>query len=285
MKKMKYILPVALIVVVLAVFCGYRAIAVMSSDGSSPKINMPEDVLQVSVGDPESALVNGITAEDKRDGDVTASIVVESIKLNDSTGAATVTYAAFDKSGNVAKASRQIQYTDYESPRFTLSKPLAFPQGANFDILSLIGAEDRLDGDITHRIRATPLDDAAITAYGTHDVEFRVTNSLGETVRLTLPVEIYSAGSYQGTLNLKQYLVYLNKGDKFDPEDYLDSVTFGSDTTYLRQSIPSGFSYTTEGNVDTDTPGLYTVDYEVSYSSGYYSSYTAYSKLIVIVEG
>lgn len=270
-----------LAVLCLLLFFGYRAYTGMAEDNTAPKISFTEGVPEVSVNDPESALIAGVTAKDKRDGDVSSSIIVESVKLTEEGNTATVTYAAFDKSGNVAKASREIVYTDYESPKFSLTKPLSFQQGSNFDVLSLIKATDATDGDISHRIRATPLDDVAITTLGSHDVEFRVSNSMGDTERLTLPVEVYDSGKYTGTLNLKNYLLYLEKGESFDVRSQLDSVTFGSDTTYLRQSIPSGFSWESEGEVDTRTPGMYIVEYEVSY----YTGWIAHSRIIVIVEG
>lgn len=279
MKRINW-LCLALSAVFLLLYFGFRAYTGISVDKTPPKISFAEGTPEFSVKDPESVLTMGVTAQDKKDGDVTSSVLVESVKLIEGS-TASVTYAAFDSSGNVSKASREIIYTDYTSPHFTLSKSLSFPQGSSFDVMSIIGAYDDRDGDIGHRIRATPLDDVAITTLGSHDVEFRVSNSMGETVRLTLPVEVYDPNKYYGTLELKNYLLYLKKGESFDPREQLDVVKFGSDTTYLRQSVPSGFTWESSGEVDTNTPGIYTVKYEVSY----YTGYTAYSKLIVIVEG
>ena len=285
MKKWKSICLV-LIVLCLAAFYGYRAVDRITTDTQAPQITMSGQ-LQVSVQDPKTALLQGVTAQDKIDGDVTASLVVERVRLADSDGTVNVTYAAFDKAGNVAKAERQVQYTDYESPRFSLSGPLAFPQNSGFDVLSVVRVEDTLDGDITHRVRATSLDQNSITAAGTHDVEFRVTNSLGQTVKLVLPVEIYPAGSYQGSLKLTDYLIYLPAGAQFDAKSYLSQYTLGTDTTVLNGSLPGDFSLRTTGSVDTGTPGVYSVAYEVTYNKadGVNSAYTGYSKLIVVVEG
>lgn len=287
MKKRTIVLLV-LIVLSLAVFFGYRAWDGFRTDSTAPEITVAEQTLQVSVLDPRSMLLQGVTATDSADGDVTASLVVESVQLRDSSGTAEVRIAAFDSAGNVAKATRLIQYTDYESPRFTLSRALVFAQGTSFDVLNYIDVTDALDGDISHRIRATALDEVSIANLGTHDVEFRVTNSLGETVTLVLPVEVYPSSAYSGTVALNSYLVYLDQGDSFRAEDYLVSCTFIGETVSLSGGMPDGYVLQTSGKVDTGTPGVYEVSYKVTYARDVGTethTYSGYTKLIAVVEG
>lgn len=287
-RKWPYVL---LIILCLVIFGAYRTVKQIRADTEAPKITVDTQQLQVSVQDDKSALLQGVTASDNRDGDVTASLLVENIRLLDKDGTLTVTYAAFDKAGNVAKAERQVQYTDYESPKFSLSAPLAFAQNSNFDILSIIGAQDAVDGDIQHRIRATSLDENSVAALGSHKVQFRVTNSLGDTVELVFPVEVYAAGTYEASLSLTQYLVYLSVGSSFRADSYLGDFTLNQETTSLRGRLPDGFSLRTSGMVNTKTPGVYSVAYTVTYTPEYEGNiqtiqkYTGYSKLIVVVEG
>lgn len=289
MKNRKW-LHLVLIAACLVVFFGYRAVERLSLDTDAPEISV-NGQLQVSVQDPESALLQGVTAQDKKDGDVTSSLVVERIRLVNTDGTLNVTYAAFDKAGNVAKASREVQYTDYVSPRFSLSAPLAFVQNSSFDVLSIISAQDTRDGDISHRIRATSLGENSINSLGTHDVEFRVTNSLGDTAELVLPVEVYLSGTYQASLKLTDYLVYLDAGSSFNAQSYLSSFTLGTETTSLINGLPNNFSLRTTGEVDTNTPGVYSVAFRVTYTRvnetnpSLNQSYTGYSRLIVVVEG
>ena len=290
MKKKSWLLliPIAACVVL---FMGYCMVDRISTDTKTPEIYFSDEMLQISVNDSKEMLLQGVTASDNRDGDVTASIVVESIRLINSDGTINVGYAAFDNTGNVAKATRKVKYTDYISPRFTLSEPLMFSENTNFDALSYIKAYDQLDGDITHRIRATSLSEGTITQPGIHNVEFRVTNSLNETVKLVIPVEVYAAGAYEAKLALTDYLVYIEAGSYFNPESYLDTFTRGSNKTYLQNGLPYNYNLYTEGEVDTGTPGIYYVNYSVtntvsnqlSYEAG--QTYTGHSKLIVVVEG
>ena len=287
-RKWTYVL---LIILCLVIFGAYRAVKQISADTEAPKITVDTQQLQVSVQDDKSALLQGVTARDNRDGDVTASLLVENTRLLDKDGTVTVTYAAFDRAGNVAKAERQVLYTDYESPKFSLSEPLVFAQNSNFDLLSIISAQDAIDGDIQHRIRATSLDENSVAALGSHKVQFRVTNSLGDTVEQVFPVEVYAPGTYEARLTLSQYLVYVPVDSAFRAEYYLEDFTLNQETTSLRGVLPENFSLRTSGRVNTKTPGVYPVSYTVTYTPEYEGNtqmtrkYTGYTKLIVVVEG
>lgn len=290
MKKRK-LFQLLLILLCLAVYFGYRAADRLRTDTKAPEITISADTLEVSAQEPRTALLQGITAKDNADGDVTASLVVERIQLADQDGTVNVRYAAFDRSGNVAKADRQVRYTDYERPKFQLDAPLIYTQNSSFDVLNDIDAVDTLDGDISHRIRATSMDDASISSAGSHEVEFRVTNSLGDTVKIVLPVEVYAAGTYQAQLSLTNYLIYLEQGARFNANDYLNDFTLNRETTSLREGIPEHYNLRTTGTVDTQTPGVYEVSYRVSYTvvnefrPEDSQIYVGYSKLIVVVEG
>ena len=282
MKKRNWIC-ILLIILCLGALFGYRAMARIRADHTPPEIRAEETLLEVSALEPRNALLQGVTASDNRDGDVTASLVVESVRLLRSDGTASVTYAAFDKAGNVGKYSREVRFSDYRSPRFSLSKPLMFSSASSYDVLNVIGAEDMLDGDITHRIRATVLDEVETGLAGSHDVQFRVTNSLGEMVELVLPVEIYTPSLFEGSLTLTEYLVYLNQGESFNARSYLNEFSVGRESVSLRSGVPEELKLTISGKVETGVPGVYVVDYQVERVQGN-QTYTAYSRLIVIVE-
>lgn len=283
MKKQNWI-SIGLIILCVAVLLGYRAIVRLRTDVTPPVIAVEEQLLELSALEPRNALLQGVSAQDKVDGDVTASLVVESVRLLRPDGTATVTYAAFDKSGNVAKAQREVRFNDYESPHFSLRQPLLFSQTSSYDVLSIIGAQDMLDGDISHRIRATVLDEISTGYAGTHDVQFRVTNSLGEMVELVLPVELYTPSLFEGNLTLTDYLIYLEQGDHFNARSYLDSFSLGRETISLRSGVPEEIGLVISGKVETGVPGVYVIDYEAVYEQGT-QVYTAYSRLLVVVEG
>jgi len=282
MKKRNWI-SLLLIVLFIVMLAGYRALGRHRHDTRPPVITVGDQLLELSSTEPRTALLQGVSAKDDTDGDVTDTLVVESVRLLRSDGTVTVTYAAFDAAGNVAKASREVRFNDYESPKFSLTRPLLFTQNSGYDILSIIRAEDMLDGGISHRIRATVLDEVSVGYTGTHEVQFRVTNSLGDTVELVLPVEVYAPSLFEADLSLTEYLIYIRQGDSFSARSYLNEFTLGRETTSLRSGVPEEMKLLVSGKVDTGVPGVYVVDYEVTCEQGK-QVYTAYSRLIVVVE-
>lgn len=286
MKKRTWIYLV-LIVLCIGVQAAYLAMDRISTDQRAPEITFGAQLPAVSVLEPASAFLQGVTASDNMDGDVTDSLVVESVKLLDSDGTVELTYAAFDAAGNVAKAQKQAKYTDYESPRFSVSKSLAFAQNTNTDLFNIAKATDMVEGDISHRIRITSLDQSSLTVPGIHDVELQVSNSLGDTVKLVVPVEVYQAGDYDATVELTDYLVYVSAGSEFRAKDYLSAYVRANDRVSMRNGVPSEYSLYISGEVDTDTPGVYPVSYRITEfpKNSADKAYVGYTKLIVVVEG
>lgn len=286
--KKRTIISILLIVLCLGIFAGYCVWDNVRTDSTPPQIHMDAQVPEISLAGAREDLLQGITATDDRDGDVTDSLLVEEIRMSDpQTRTARISIAAFDRSGNVTKTQFEAVCRDYVSPRFSLSEPLVFPNNTTMNILKCISAADQLDGDLTSNIRANALQETTLGASGVHEIEFRVTNSLGDTARLVLPVEVYAAGTYDADLTLTDYLIYLEKGDSFRAKDYLKEFILYSEAFSLKNGLPANFELETVGTVDTDTPGVYTVAYTVTFTRGVTSvrTHSAYSKLIVVVEG
>lgn len=284
--------PVLLILTALAVFVGYRQYDAIKSDVDAPEISINDtQTLQISVQTPKAELLQGVTAVDRHDGDVSDKLVVESMHLMDADGLIEVGYAVADKSGNVAKATRMVQYTDYESPKFSLSAPLIYEVYEDFDIMRSVFAQDVVDGDIQHRIRATVLGEESIMSQGVHEVHFQVSNSLGDISEIILPVEVIETGTYAADLTLTDYLVYLPQGAVFRPEEYLDEFIYRAESTSLRNGLPHNFFIEVTGAVQTQTPGVYHIEYLVTRVVQHATNpeldqmYSGYSKLIVVVEG
>ena len=277
-KKGKWLLFL-LVLVCCGGFAAYQFLWHQTYDREPPKITMDQDELTLSVSDPESALLQGITATDAQDGDVTGSLVVESVLGVVANQEFTVTYAAFDSVGNVAKAQRTVHYSDYVSPRFSLTGSLLFQAGASLDIFSVLAAEDVVDGDLTERIKATMTSGGQqISEPGDYTVEFRVTNSLGDTSYFEAPIRVVAAENNTAKVTLSEYLIYVSKGEKLQLKEYLESMKAGKDTIPLGRYNSDVF-IDVDSNVDTDTPGTYWVDYTVTYGD-----YIGQSRLIVVVE-
>lgn len=253
-------------------------------DTVGPVITIEEGVLEVSVEDPDEALMQGVRAEDARDGDVTSGVLIESVYGINSNKEATVTYAAFDAAGNVTKAQRQIRYQDYHAPRFVLRDSLSYPYGSKFQLLENVGAVDVLEGDIGRRIHATLISDTkSIDNQGIHQVKLQVANSLGDTVQLVVPVEVYDPEWYNAEVILSEYLVYLEKGSRFDSRAYLRSFVVRGEPVSVHSEIPEDISVDINSKVRMNEPGVYEVSYVLSQTVGM-NTYTGMAKLIVVVE-
>ena len=285
MRKKNLWLHLTVLIVSVLVFIGYIQITAMRTDNVAPIIEMETSEIAVSVKDPESALLQGISAYDAQDGDVFHSVIIESIYGMTEDHRATVTYAAFDKAGNVAKAQRQVHYTDYRSPRFTLSAAPVFEFGDNFDIMEFIGADDVIEGNIQRRVKATIMSKTStISKEGIHDVQFRVTNSMGDSVDIILPIEVYASDAYDAQLTLSNYLIYVSKGETVDLKGYLDEFIYGSEIIDLGSGSNANLEITVDGSVNMNAPGVYPIAYTAEYTVNN-RIHTAYTKLIVIVEG
>ena len=82
--KKRTLIYLLLIVLCGAVFFGYRAFSQMNDDHTIPTIKIDESITDFSIREDRSQLLQGVSAADETDGDVTASLLVEQVILTDS---------------------------------------------------------------------------------------------------------------------------------------------------------------------------------------------------------
>ncbi len=260
---------------------------VYGKDGG-PVIFYPEGVLEISVQDGEEALLQGVTAKDDKDGDVTGSILVEKLSGFDGENRREVTYAAFDSDGNVAKATREIVYTDYTPIRFQLNHSLRYRTGETINLSELVGASDSLDGDLSDKVKVKLESGLSTRTSGVYRIQFSVTNSACDTRILDTELEVYDAAMNEAVVNLTTYLIYYEDG-KPDYYSYLDSVIVGgihynfqngkNIATGTDGSTLSRSSLQIRSNVDPSTPGVYPI-----YLIYQDDAYQGMAQLMVVVE-
>lgn len=102
---------VTVILFIICVLGGAGSIAAyLTADKQGPRIGVPAERPRYREGEELSVLLEGVTAQDDRDGDVTAQVVVEAIYPAKENGTAKVVYAAVDSSNNVTKVQRIVDY-------------------------------------------------------------------------------------------------------------------------------------------------------------------------------
>lgn len=261
------------------VYLIYRWNFYRSMDNPPPEITFKEDLLLVSLDITEEDLLKDVTAVDSKDGDVSDTLIVESLSNLMGNNERIVTYAAFDKDHHVGKAQRRIRYTDYTPLRFSLEKPLERTDNKELsELLAPLKAFDCIDGDISNQIAV--LDRNSLNETDEYEIEsytVQVTNSCGQLATLEIPLRIPKAGDdLQKNLNvitLSDYLVYCNRGDRLDLDSYVSKIDLGTSASQrYRLKITS--------ELDTSVPGSYLVTYTVTWGNEKKAS----CDLIVVVE-
>ena len=231
MKRM-HITIIALLAVSLILLGVAGGVRLLAKDSTLPVIECSQQELRVSTQDGSDALLQGVTAHDDKDGDLTGSIVVEQITGTGTPGTVTVTYAVADSDHHVASCSRTVTYTDYVSPRFSLSAPLIYEVGEVLQVRDRLGANDMIDGSL--KVSASTL---STNYVGSFPITMEVTNSLGDTASLTLDLVVRDTSRNAPEIKLKQYLVYVTQTGDFDPMTYVDSSSddaeYGAVTAYM----------------------------------------------------
>jgi len=255
------------------------------NDRIPPVISMDEDELNISVKDSEEDLLKDVTASDNKDGDLTDRIILENLSNFTEPGQRVATYAVFDSSGNIARATRIIKYKDYVPPRFEITSPMILPTSAisgtsSSDYIANVKATDCLDGDVSHNVKVLKVGEIQEEHYGTTALaDLQVFNSAGDVTKISFPVVFQTSNTPQ--ITLKDYIVYLKKGTKFDPESYITGATVGKEE-FDREEYESRYQTTVSYNskVDVNTPGVYTV----SYVGAYKNRDPSMTCMVVIVE-
>lgn len=248
-----------IILVISLLFAGWvnnRYYSSLNTD--HPQITNSVEVLELSVQDPQEAMLRGLQAEDATDGDLTDQIMVASVSHFLEPGTVNVTYVVFDSHNNSATLTRRVHYTDYTAPEFVLEKAPVYTVGRPFDLLDYIRVEDCIDGDISDHIRviSNMVNNYAV---GNYPVVLEVSNSCGDTAQITLWVT-YQSKESSAVIKLHRNIVYVQQGESFDPRQWLATVTDKDAVALDAEKVEL------QGNLDTNTPGCYQMVY--SYDDG-----------------
>lgn len=254
MKTIKQAVVILLILLIVANVASYFYLRSTDQD-VPPEISCPNEVLEVSALDTEEALLVGVTAKDQQDGDLTDRITVAGISKLITNDTAKVTYLVFDSDNNMATCVRRIRYADYHRPTFEVTEPLVYATSEEVAMLSRLKAIDVVDGDISKNIRVSTLEPTGHTEI--FHITVQVSNSLGDTSMLTLPVVMLESNPLRPEIQLSDSLIYVDQDSQFIPSAYLLSVRAPG-------LIPSVADVTVDNGVDTSKPGTYYVTYTYS---------------------
>ncbi len=263
------VLTVLVTIVFLNVFIKTK----VKTDTTIPVITVEDGVLEVSVKAKEEDYLKGVKAIDKKDGDISDRLLVESIGRFTEKGYCKITYAVSDLDNHVTTATRKIHYTDYTAPKFTLSRPLLFSIYDAVDTTGIVGATDCLDGNISQNV-VIYSPDFDEQKEGVFSIQATVTNSKGDTSKIILPMVVEKTAKDAPQINLNKYLIYVKRGKAApDWKKYIEETV---DST----GIEAELAVDIKTNFNKDKPGVYTVNYYGTDSL----KIKGHSALIVVVE-
>ena len=247
----------------IVIFAAAEVREQMNADDTLPSITMDSDAVDIPCEFTTDQLLAGVSAYDEADGDLTSQVLAGSFTRFIDPGICDLSYVVFDSSEHMATATRRVHFTDYHSPWFSLDEPLVFAESTtnNTEVRDLFSATDVLDGDLTDWITYVETD-AAYNNPGDYTITMEVSNSFGDTVSYAFPIHIYERNTQDFDITLTTPLAYIDQGSSFDPLAYVESIADYSGNKY----DPSLLNVTS--TVDTATPGIYEVHYEIGNAMG-----------------
>ena len=266
----KRVLSVIIMIILVGGYGYFLYLYEQEDTNEAPRIEFEASHMEMSVADDASRLLEGVSAYDREDGDLTAEIIVDSISTFDDEKNRTVRYVVFDKDNKAAEATRTISYTDYTAPKLQFTDSLIQDSITVSKINKIAGAVSCVDGDISNNVElkiGTLQDNKMI-------LKFSVQDSTGTEENLSVSYE-YDRNVYNTKICLTEYLMYLPAGQVYD---------FSTNISEIQQrsvDVPSLREYVViENNVDFNTPGIYEVYYYLSDAAGT----DARTKGIVVIE-
>ena len=139
-KKIGIVLVIINIVFLVALGFFY-----VEKDREAPLLVLEEVYLVYEEGMPEEQLLQGVSAVDKKDGDISHSIVIEKIVTDSAQELAVITYGVMDQSGNTAKSSRTVKMLVQEEQE---SAEEEADSNQLFDIENQVSNEEEADANM-----------------------------------------------------------------------------------------------------------------------------------------
>lgn len=248
---------IAIMVILCLGLIGFMGFMKFSEDNTPPEIQFQDNEIVYTEGDSYDGLLDGVTATDNKDGDVTSSLVVESVYPNEDGKTATIVYVARDSGNNVGKANKVVTY-----------RAAADDQTATSDATEETATDESTDAQpsATPEATDTPTPTPSVTPSDESDTEDSEEDDSTDNLSAAAP-----------RIKLSTNRVTIKKGESINRISYVESITDDKDskeTLYKRIEI-SGDTF------DKDTPGTYEQTYYVIDTDGNRSNE---EKLTIVVQ-
>lgn len=209
----------------------------------APTISFADD-LHLHLGQKSFNLMDGVSAHDVKDGDLTNKVVLCSTVDVNTEGTYQVTYKVTDSAGHKTSATRDVVVTN-DAPVIHVSGNNQTEVGHAFDPLQGVTADDYQDGDLTTEIKVAG--DVDTSKLGDYELIYTVTDKNGAVTTLKRSVTVFATAP---TLDVSKVPTELKVGDQFNPKANVTAVSPYGDVIVA-----------VDGSVDTSKPGSYELAY------------------------
>lgn len=224
---MKTKITVILLLITLLLL-GVSVFSFISKDTESPVITLPEAEITYMAGSDQSILLAGVTAYDEEDGDLSDKVRIYDIAILADGVRAQVTYAVYDDSYNLGKASCIVNYVASDSKQQNKEEIKEEPKEEVKEEVTEASTEEVTEEELEEGYEDVPLE------------------SEGDPV-----------------IRLVTHQVHIETGGRFNALSYVDEVVDDEDSReYLYRNIHIDGSY----NVNSE--GEYELTYYCMDSDG-----------------
>lgn len=203
------------------------------------------DALYLHLGQKSFNLMDGVSAHDVEDGDLTNKVVYANTVDINTEGTYQVTYQVMtDSAGHKTSVTRDVVVTN-DAPVIHVSGNNQTEVGHAFDPLQGVTADDYQDGDLTTEIKVAGNVDTS--KHGDYELTYAVTDKNGTVTTLKRSVTVFATAP---TLDVSKVPTELKVGDQFNPKANVTAVSPYGDVIVA-----------VDGPVDTSKPGSYELAY------------------------
>lgn len=193
--------------------------------------------------------LDGVSAYDAWDGDVTSKIVITNNKVDTKkAGIYEVVYSVTDSEENVA--TKTIKVTVLPTKPTITANDKTVNIGSNLNLLEGVSASDAEDGDLTDKIQVS--ENIDINNAGTYDVTYSVTDKDNNTVTKTIKLTVISN---KPTIEANNITILM--GDEFNPLNGVKATDIEDGDITKKVTV-------TNNTVDINTAGIYSITYSVT---------------------
>jgi len=239
--------------VIAILLCVASVLVFALSDTKGPRIEVDQRNITYVSGDDTGPLLDGVTAFDKVDGDVTNSLLVKEITVLNSGDAAKVTYAARDKHNNISEGYRIVTYVEADEDYSELDELI---DENNLDEVP----SDNIENDGNELPENIDTEEEVTEEDVSEDAEDNSEQTVDEAEKQQNATE-NTEEDKTPKITLKQKSVNIGVGQTFNPSDYVK----------LKENASS---IEIDGAINVMVPGTYPLTFIVTGQDGKKASET-----------